>query len=352
MIGNNAIANLPIRVLLCLVVLNLVGCEDLQESSQTDRGLAIIVNESDPLSRQIAQYYQKQRHIPQRNIIRIRFDPHLTTLSPEIFQELKAQVDARTPRSVQGYALTWAKPYRVGCMSITSAFAFGFEPKYCAGSCSATQANPFFNQDSSQPYRDYKIRPTMMLAATNYNQAKALIDRGVASDGSDPPGTAYLMNTTDEARNVRAFSYREILDKLGHQLQIAIIAGDSLKGKSDVMFYFTGLERVTNLSTLKFRPGAIADHLTSYGGQLTDSSQMSSLRWLEAGATGSYGTVVEPCNFPQKFPHPGIVMYYYLRGDTLMDAYWKSVAWPGQGLFIGEPLARPYRREDTINLPR
>ena len=29
---------------------------------------------------------------------------------------------------------------------------------------------------------------------------------------------------------------------------------------------------------------------------------MSSLKWLEAGATASYGTVVEPCSFPQKFP--------------------------------------------------
>jgi hypothetical protein len=28
--------------------------------------------------------------------------------------------------------------------------------------------------------------------------------------------------------------------------------------------------------------------------------------------------------------------------DTLLEAYWKSVAMPGRGLFIGEPLARPY----------
>jgi uncharacterized protein (TIGR03790 family) len=69
---------------------------------------------------------------------------------------------------------------------------------------------------------------------------------------------------------------------------------------------------------------------------------MSSLRWLEAGATGSYGTVVEPCNFTQKFPHPGVLMAHYLDGDTLIEAYWKSVLMPGQGIFIGEPLARPF----------
>jgi hypothetical protein len=52
--------------------------------------------------------------------------------------------------------------------------------------------------------------------------------------------------------------------------------------------------------------------------------------------------VLEPCNFPQKFPNPGIVMSYYLQGDRLIEAYWKSVEQPGQGIFIGEPLARPF----------
>ncbi|OYW26346.1 MAG: TIGR03790 family protein, partial [Methyloversatilis sp. 12-65-5] len=90
-------------------------------------------------------------------------------------------------------------------------------------------------------------------------------------------------------------------------------------------------------------PGAPADHLTSVGGTLLDNTaQMSALEWLTAGATGSYGTVIEPCNHLQKFPHPGILMSLYAEGDTLIEAYWKSVAWPGEGVFIGEPLARPF----------
>jgi uncharacterized protein (TIGR03790 family) len=69
---------------------------------------------------------------------------------------------------------------------------------------------------------------------------------------------------------------------------------------------------------------------------------MSILRWLDAGATASYGSVVEPCAFPQKFPNPGIVIDRYTRGESLIEAYWKSVQWPGQGVFVGEPLATPY----------
>ena len=37
-----------------------------------------------------------------------------------------------------------------------------------------------------------------------------------------------------------------------------------------------------------------------------------------------------------------VLMRHYLQGDTALEAYWKSVAMPGQGLFIGEPLSRPY----------
>jgi hypothetical protein len=69
---------------------------------------------------------------------------------------------------------------------------------------------------------------------------------------------------------------------------------------------------------------------------------MSSLRWLEAGATASYGTVVEPCSHPQKFPLPAIALFHYAAGASAVEAYWKSVAWPGEGVFIGDPLARPF----------
>jgi len=69
---------------------------------------------------------------------------------------------------------------------------------------------------------------------------------------------------------------------------------------------------------------------------------MSSIEWLKAGTTGSHGTVVELCNLLQKLPHPGIRMHYYIGRNSLIEAYWKSVAWPGQGIFIGEPLAKPF----------
>jgi len=108
------------------------------------------------------------------------------------------------------------------------------------------------------------------------------------------------------------------------------------------MFYFTGMVKVQHINENRFLPGAVADHLTSAGGILSGSNQMNIMDWLKASATGSYGAVTEPCNFPAKFSNPGILMYFYLRGSSLIEAYWKSVAEPGQGVFIGEPLAKPF----------
>ena len=69
---------------------------------------------------------------------------------------------------------------------------------------------------------------------------------------------------------------------------------------------------------------------------------MSCFEFIKAGATGSFGTVVEPYAFQQKFPDPRVLIPRYFGGETLIEAYWKSVASPGMGIFIGEPLARPF----------
>ena len=45
-----------------------------------------------------------------------------------------------------------------------------------------------------------------------------------------------------------------------------------------------------------------------------------------------------------KFPNPQLLMEHYLAGEALIEAYWKSVRMPGQGVFIGDPLAAPYAR--------
>jgi len=307
------------------------------------RHLAVVVNTADPLSEAIGMHYARARRIPDRQVIRVRFQPDQVEISPARFKALRLQVLRRTPAHVQVYALAWWRPYRVGCQSITSAMSFGVDRRWCAESCLPTRVNPYFARgDVRRPWDQLGIRPSMLLAARSEAAARRLIDRGVAADGTAPAGTAYLMISSDPVRNVRALNYDATAATLGSRLQVRIRRGDALRGARDVIAYFTGLQQVRGLASVGFRPGAIADHLTSFGGQLEGGPQMSALRWLEAGASGSYGTVVEPCNFPAKFPDPALALSAYRDGATLIEAYWRSVAMPGQGVFIGEPLARPW----------
>jgi uncharacterized protein (TIGR03790 family) len=314
----------------------------LPRTGLTADEVALLVNEDDALSRQVGAYYAEARGIPEANVIRLRFAPGRTALPKDEFQRLRGEIERATPRHVQAYAVAWTQPYRAGCMSLTSALAFGYDERFCSDRCGPTAPSPYFDSPSLQPAGDHRLRPAMMLAARDFGQAKALIDRSVVSDGRFPAGRAYLLDTPDKARSVRAAHFSRTAKELAGVFPVEVVTAEAIADRHDVLFYFTGLPQVAALETLTFLPGALADHLTSFGGQLTDSRQMSSLAWLEAGATASYGTVVEPCNHPQKFPLPAVAMFHYAAGETAIEAYWKSVAWPGEGVFVGEPLARPF----------
>ncbi len=305
--------------------------------------LAVVVNDADPLSRWTAVEYQLARQIPPENIIHVSIDPVAAEITEEEFLQVYERVKASTPGHIQAYALSWTLPYRVGCMSITSAFAFGFDKAFCASGCKRTLSSPYFNSSSRFPYSELGLRPTMMIAGVDQRQIAGLINRGVASDGTNPEGTAYLLTTSDKARSTRTPAFKRLISDNRLGLPVEHLYADSLGQRDNVLFYLTGSVHVRDLQMVEFLPGALADHLTSHGGRLDGVKQMSILRWLEAGATASYGTVVEPCSFPQKFPHPEVLIPRYVNGETAIEAYWKSVAWPGQGVFVGEPLARPFR---------
>ncbi|MDT8388779.1 MAG: TIGR03790 family protein [Thiogranum sp.] len=323
----------------------------LPEHRLQANGLAVIVNDADPLSVRIGDYYMQARNLPANNLLHVSFPPGKPSMTEADFSRFRSAVEQAAPPNIQAYAITWAAPFQVECMSITSALTFGFDRSWCSAQrCAATRHSPYYAWRGTTPYKDLGIRPSMSIAAENFADAKALIDRGVASDGSQPSGTAYLVSTRDKARNVRAVYFPKIAAAMQGWIDTEIVMSDALRDRHDVLFYFTGKIRVNGLDTLTFRPGAVADHLTSVGGRLTvDGVQMSAMEWLKAGATGSFGTVVEPCNVLGKFPNPGILMDSYSSGSTLIEAYWRSVQQPGEGIFIGEPLAAPF---DGMRPPR
>ena len=306
--------------------------------------LAIVINDDDPNSVAVGRYYRKRRDIPAENVVHVRIPGKPHQISRERFEELKQQIDAQLGPEVQAVLMVWTAPYAVECNSITGAYSLGFDGSQCAKTCAAGRPSPYFNAGTSRPFTDLGVRLSMLLPTESVEQAKALIDRGVASGFRTRPASAYYLTTSEKARNSRAAFFPPEGRIAARKLATRRLQADVLENKDDVLIYQTGMAHVAKLDTLKFVPGALADHLTSLGGDLLGEGQMSSLRWLEAGATASYGSVSEPCNHWQKFPNPSVLLRHYVQGNTAIEAYWKSVAWPAQGVFIGEPLAAPYGR--------
>jgi uncharacterized protein (TIGR03790 family) len=307
----------------------------------TAEQLGVVYNQENPASARIAEYYVARRRVPAVNVVGLSI-PDRSVITRGDLAGLRTSLLERLPAMVQSLLLVWSRPYAVECMSITTAVAAGYQPAYCEPGCGRTTLSPLFDSQGWIPADTVGWLPAMLLPSDDESLARAVVDRGVRADGSRPPGTVYLVRTQDPARNVRAAGYRDVEALVGARVEVLEESTPVHGALPDAIAYFTGIERVEELHAIGFRPGAAADHLTSTGGALESTGQMPAVRWLQQGATASYGTVSEPCNHVGKFPSPAVFLDHYLRGETLLESYWKSVAMPGQGLFIGEPLARPY----------
>lgn len=345
-------ARLLRTALLLLLVLHgaaLAQAQPVDTGALGPAQLAIVVNDADPASVAVAAYYRERRGIPAANVVHVRIPGKPHSLEPARFRLLKAEIDSQLGPGIQAVLMVWTAPYAVACNSITAAYTLGFDAALCRDTCAAGQPSAYFNAPSVNapgrgPFASHGMRLAMLLPTESVAAAKSLIDRGVTSGFRPVPASAYYLTTSEASRNSRAAFFPPAGRIEAKKLDIRRLQAEALENANDIMFYQLGKASVDKLDTLHFLPGALADHLTSYGGELLGSRQMSSLRWLDAGATASYGTVSEPCSHWQKFPNPAVLLRHYLRGDSAIEAYWKSVAWPAQGLFIGEPLAAPYRR--------
>ena len=311
--------------------------------------IGLVINTADAYSVSVGQHYIAARNLRPSQVLRVAI-PTRGVLNRDEFEALQRSVEAHFGPATQALALAWAAPYAVECNAITGALALGFDAALCSNSCAASRSSGYFNSPSTRPLFNPGWRPSMLLAARTVEQAKALIDRGVAADGSllrpnREAVQALLLTTDDAARRVRMAFYPTagLPPAMGVELRVA--PAEVLPGAQRLLLAITGSARVGLEPEPQWVPGGLGDHLTSFGADLHGPhGQSTVLDWIASGATASHGTVSEPCNHPQKFPHPLVLLFHYLQGSTAIEAYWKSVAWPQQSLFVGEPLAAPFAR--------
>jgi len=348
------------------VLATLLVATDMVWAGGSGLNVVVVVNQNSTNSVQLGNDYCEQRGVPPQNLLRMTgWTNGNINWSPADFQTyllnpLLAMVAGRgLTNQAQFVLLSMDIPYRVtdgaGQNSTTSALFYGFKtngaPVEGIPSCSLPD-----NSSNSYAYSELPFNQAvpntaatnsflaMMLTDTNLAGAEATLARSVAADNSYPTQTVYLAKTSDPARNVRFVEFDNSVfeNQVAGNYAVARIDTDST-AFTNLFGLLTGLANFS-LETNAFVPGAVGDSLTSYGGYILENSgQTPSLAFLEAGASGSYGTVIEPCNYTQKFPDP-VDYFYQTRGFSLAEAYYQSVLNPFQGLFVGEPLAAPFAR--------
>ena len=338
------------------------------EAGGSGLNVIVVLNQNSTNSLQLANAYCEQRGVPPQNVLRLTNQwsgGSLSCTADEFENNLQGPLlDMISRRNltnqIQFVLLSMDLPYQVigsnGVNSTTSALFYGFKPDTNSPvpgypSCSLPDYSSNSYAFSEQPFAlappDTAVTNSflaVMLTDTALAGAQQFLQRGVASDGSFPAQTVYLARTSDAARSVRYIEFDNAIFSTrvsgGHSV---IRTNTDSTGFASLLGLQTGLANLT-LGTNAFVPGATGDSLTSFAGILFQpSGQTPLLAFLEAGASGSYGTVVEPCNYLQKFPHP-LNYFYQSRGFSLAEAYYQSLLNPYQGLIVGEPLAAPFAR--------
>ncbi len=337
------------------------------------QNVLVVANRNQPESQALANYYAQQRGIPGRQILHLDA-PTSNSVTTSVFSNsLEGPIFAYLAETgldsqIDYLVLAGQLPFRVYTSSIgngngiSGALFYGYREDPPSPVCNLPEdtfsdyfeAEQAFSRQGAPSLGRYII--ASVLRGGTLASGLALADRSLAADGLQPAGEVLFMRTSDLARNVRWTQFHAA-DFLGRQLGPAWSARlleQNNATSTNLAGFHHGLRSVDNLGTSSVLPGAYGDTLTSFGGDLLDDidtahQHTSALDWIDAGFAGSLGTVVEPCNYTNKFTQSR-VHYWYARGFSLGEAAMMAVQNPYQSVLAGDPLTAPYARRSTVEV--
>jgi hypothetical protein len=361
----------------------------------------LIIDPSDATSMYVGNYYKNARNIPDTNVLYM--SSKATNYSTFTTTNQSAFTDSILQRGIADYAdyaviapfsgfyvpyageptgpgssATCSVPKRY---SISAAYTLSQVSADFISSNNPHAANQFYGDSSAsalgfssnQGYlngaasTDPAARKYYLSALLGYTSGSfgntvpdllSMIDRSVDADGRRASGTFYYMNnTTDAPRNARACgSFNGCSSPTLYDAAATRLAGlgDSASvlsgilppnGTTNILGVMTGNATLgIPGAAFTLAHGAFGDHQTSWAAlfDCTGGCQTLVSAWISQGASGSDGTVEEPCADIQIFPSANF-HYYYAQGMSIGESYLRSLqAAPTHNLLYGDPLTRAF----------
>lgn len=196
--------------------------------------------------------------------------------------------------------------------------------------------------------------PSMMLGWTgsrgmSMEAIKEQLRASASSDGAQPSASVYFELTDDVRTQARSWQFEPVTRELAGLGVAAFTGPDAPKDRVDLMGVIAGKAWLDSSIYGQLRPGAYADHLTSFAANFHDPSQTKLTEWLRHGAAASSGTVAEPYANWAKFPSARLFTHY-ASGCTILESLFMATRCPLQILFVGDPLASPWAKPPGITL--
>jgi hypothetical protein len=341
--------------------------------------LLVLANGNSSRSVTLAREYAAQRRVPPENVLLLDLAaaPPLELTPDECRRQiLTPALRAADERGLAGHVLAWAYsldfPIRVTATPPLSLQGLTFlrgrlpDPDAVAN---ATYASPLFAGPDTPAFAGFPAQsldvqrawlgknmpiPSMMLGfagprGNTPEEIAACLRRGLDADRGRPEGTVYFVTNSDVRSLCRQWQFpaavRE-LDLLGVR---AVITPTLPEAAPDILGAMLGAADVSMPATRRFLPGAMAEHLTSFGAAFDAAPQTKISEWIRAGAGASAGTVTEPMSAWPKFPHARYFAHL-ASGCTSLEAFHQALKCPLQILLLGDPLSSPWAPRSTLTI--
>lgn len=338
----------------------------------------VLANGNSPRSLDLAKTYVSLRQIPAINLVELDLPANAFEMTPDSFTRqviTPASATARK-RGLSGHILAWAYsldfPVRITTDPPVSIQGFTFlhghipdrnaiqngsyaSPLFAGPDNPKAQGFPSQSLDVQKAWMGPDMPlPSMMLGyagqrGNTTDEILASLKRARNADGTHPAGTVYFVTNTDIRSTCRQWEFAPAVAELRTAGISACITNTIPINQTNVIGLLCGMAELDLAGGIGFCPGAMADHLTSFGAAFDVSSQAKVSAWISAGATATAGTVTEPFSNWTKFPHARFFSHM-AAGCTTIEAFFQALRCPLQILLIGDPLAAPWSPSSTISI--